>query len=189
MAIMRCPHCAVPLTHDEAHTGSCPACGESFSARQAAPARASRSYDLDDDVRAPRRGGDRHTNKCDALLPPQYRGRFTVLAMVMEKASILWALLLSPLLWAFLNKHYVLAYDAAGRRLLLFRLSLGLLGPGQAYEVREFPLVSLHEKRFRSGLLTARLSFRGEDGRKINLFIPMPSKANARAVFESLPPL
>jgi hypothetical protein len=189
MGVNRCPQCNIPLTQDEARSGSCPSCKGSIATapsegRGPAPVRQQREWS---DYQ-PRPSADGHTAKCDARLPAEYRGRFPVLAQVMEKASILWAMFLSPLIWAFLNKHYVLGYQASSRTLFLFRQSLGLFGAGQAYEVLEYHLNEISDLDYRNYILTARLSFRTHEGRIISLFIPMPSRRNALAVFDSMGP-
>jgi hypothetical protein len=185
MSEVVCPRCEVVVPAAEVAAGWCDACGKRIPAYALNSAGAELSRRQPGVTnRGPHPSADRHTARCDALLPPEYRGRFPVLARVMEKASILWALL-SPLVWSLLNKHYVVGYDAADRSLVLFRLPLGLFGPGQAREVQKYPLRELEALEYRGGLLTARLKLRTTDGARANLFAPMPSKRNTRAVYEA----
>jgi hypothetical protein len=187
---VKCPHCNAVLPQEEITAGWCENCGKRIPAyvvsasRGESPGRpqGESTGDRTDDAT------DKHTARCDALLPPVYRGKFRVLAQVMEKASVLWAVLLTPVFWGFKNKHYVLTYDAPSRSLRLFRLSLGLFGVGEAYAEQKYPLDELQDLDFRGGLLTASLSFRKKDGTMMNLFVPKPAKQNAQAIVDSLPP-
>jgi hypothetical protein len=129
---------------------------------------------------------EKHTLKCRDLLPDRCAFRFPVLAQVMEKASILWAILLSPLFWSLRNTHYVIGFDRNEHELYLFRLSLGMFGLGEATGVERIPLEKIRELSYRGGLLTATLSFRKPDGSKVKLFAPLPSRENAREIYEAV---
>jgi hypothetical protein len=126
----------------------------------------------------------KHTEKCRHLLPQGDRSRFRVLAQVMEKAPFFWALL-SPLVYSLKHKHYVIGLNS-GRDLYLYRLSLGLFGAGAATGVEAIPLNEMREVTYRQGLLTATLSFRKPDGKRVRLFVPLPAKGNATEIYEAM---
>jgi hypothetical protein len=104
----------------------------------------------------------------------------------MEKASILWALLLSPFIWSLKNKHYVIGFGDRGQTLYLFRLSLGLLGVGKATGFEKLAVKELRELEYREHFLTASFSFRKPDGIKVKLFVPVPSKKNAKEIYGAI---
>jgi len=129
---------------------------------------------------------EKHTQKFSKLLPAEYQSHFSVVAHMMDKASILWAILLSPLIWAFMNKHYVVAFDSARRQLYLFRISMGFFGPGKATGFEALALSDLQDLNYREHILTGTLSFRRSDGQRVKLFVPVPSKKNARRIHEMI---
>jgi hypothetical protein len=129
---------------------------------------------------------DKHTAKCAALLPAQYRSEFSVLAQVMERASFLWKLLLGPLIWTLMNKHYVLGYHSDEEKLYLFRMKMGFFGLGEMQEVQTFALDELRDLQYRPGLLTATLIFQKPDGNKIKLFASMPSRKNVKTIYDAI---
>jgi hypothetical protein len=129
---------------------------------------------------------EKQTARCSKLLPPEYQSQFTVLAQVMEKASIWWALALGPVVWAFRNKHYVIGYQDRDRTLYLFRVPMGFLGLRQATSTETFTAEQLQELDYRQHLLTGSFTFRKPDGTTINLFVPKPSTKNAKAIYEAV---
>jgi hypothetical protein len=186
LADISCPSCNAVLPEHEVADGWCESCGKKIPAYILHSETGELSSRRPTAV-APRRlsaTADRHTVRCDKLLPEDYRGRFPVLAQVMEKASILWAFL-SPLVWSLMNKHYVIGYDAASRSLYLFRLSMGFFGAGAATEVHQYPIGELREFEYRKGILTARVNLQTRDGKRIKLFVPMPAQSNARSIYDA----
>lgn len=128
----------------------------------------------------------KHTAKCAAVLPPQAQNQFPVLAQVMQKANILWALLGSPLIYAFKCKHYVIGVDAPSRTVHLFRRSTGFFGPGKMTGAEQFPASALRDPQLKDGMLTATIIFTKPDGTTIKLFAPKPSKENAKEVYQMI---
>jgi hypothetical protein len=127
-----------------------------------------------------------HTEKFSKYLPEEYRDRFPEVAQVMEKASILWAALLGPMAWTLMNKQYIIGFDPVEEALYLFRMRQGLFGLGEVRHLEVLPVEKIEEVRLSSSVLTATLHVRRADGSRIKLFAPLPSRQNAKAVYQAI---
>ena len=128
--------------------------------------------------------GEQHTAKCRDLLSPEFRSRFSVLAQAFQRPARLWRLL-SLLVYSFRTKHYVIGFEDRDGTLYLFRLSMGLFGVGQATGYEKFAVKELLELDYQEHFFAASFSFRKPDGTKVKLFVPNPSKENAKEIYGS----
>jgi hypothetical protein len=129
---------------------------------------------------------DSHTEKFSKYLPEEYRDRFPVVAQVMEKASILWSVFFGPLVWSLRSKHYIIGFDPIEEAMYLFRMRMGLFGLGAVRSIETLPVEHLDGVRLSNGMLTATLHVRRPDGSRIKLFAPLPSRKNAKEIYQAI---
>jgi hypothetical protein len=85
-----------------------------------------------------------------------------------------------------MTKHYVIGFQDREGALYLFRLSLRLLGVGQATGYERFAVKELRELDYQEQPFAARLSFRKPDGTKVKLFAPNSWKENAEEIYQTI---
>jgi hypothetical protein len=129
---------------------------------------------------------DSLTEKVSKYLPEEFRDRFPVVVKVLERASILWSALFGPLVWSLMCKHYIIGFDPIEEALYLFRMRQGLFGLGAVRSIETLPVEQLDAVRLSSGMLNATLHVRRADGSRIKLFAPLPSRKNAKEIYQAI---